>query len=78
MIDRTRPDVNWEIAFPNGEVPTWERVSIAVLMDIRRELKRLNAAIYCDNFLGIPQDLRQIRRNTAKPRKKKPAKKVSR
>ena len=73
MTDRTRPDVNWNIAEENGYVPTWERVGIAVLMDIRRELRRLNAAIYCSNFQAIPRTLRTISRNTAKPRKRKKA-----
>lgn len=68
--DRQRPDVNWNIAEADGRVPTWDRVAIAVLMDIRRELKRLNAAIYCDNFLTIPRTLKRISANTAKPKAK--------
>ncbi len=74
MIDQTRPDGNWDVAEPDGRVPTWERVGVAVLMDIRRELRRLNDAIYCPNFVAIPRTLAAIRRNTAKPAPRKKAK----
>ena len=69
-MDTTRPNVDWDVADPDGKVPTWERVSIAVLMDIRRELRRLNALLACPNFTGIPRTLTAIKRNTAKRRKK--------
>jgi hypothetical protein len=71
MADRRKKDVDWLVADEGGTVPTWERVNLAVLMDIRDELKRLNAAIYCRDFLAIPSTLRRISANTAKPRKKK-------
>lgn len=41
-------------------------------MDIRDELQKLNALLGCHNFTAIPNVLRGIRRNTAKPRKKEP------
>ena len=71
MGDRRQKDAEWLPAEPDGTVPTWERASIAVLMDIRDELKRLNAAIYCPKFLAIPRVLRRISANTTKPRHKK-------
>lgn len=55
---------------------TWEQVGIAVLMDIRDELKRLNAAIYCQNALAIPALLRNIDRNT-KPKRKRAKRQVT-
>ena len=54
---------------------TWEQVQVAVLMDIRRELVKLNGVLACPRFLGIPDALDAIRRNTVK-RKKKPKVKV--
>lgn len=57
MVDRTSPNGEWTVSEEDGTVPTWERAAIAVLMDIRRELKLLNAAIYCPNFQAIPSTL---------------------
>lgn len=65
MIDRQARNMEWEVRGADGILPTWERAAIAVLMDIRHELRRLNAAIYCENFKAIPGHLRGIRRNTA-------------
>ncbi len=50
---------------------THEDIQCALLMDLRDELKRLNALLHCPNFTGIPQTLHKIERNTRKkPRKK--------
>lgn len=68
MADRRRKDVNWEPAEANGDMPNWERVSIAVLMDIRDELKKLNALLHCQNFQRIPAKLDRIGRNTTRPK----------
>ncbi len=70
-VDRRCRNISWEVADPNGDIPTWERISIAVLMDIRDELQRLNRTLDCPNFQQIPHTLDAIRRNTAK---KKPLK----
>jgi len=70
MADGRQKDVPWKVTDEQGVVQTWEQVTVAVLMDIRDELKRLNAAIYCPNFVAIPRTLRRISANTAKPRKK--------
>lgn len=61
MADRRRKNVEWNIADENGGIPTWDRVGIAVLMDIRDELQRLNSLLHCGNFIGIPHELRQLR-----------------
>lgn len=63
-------DVDWKLPEP-GEGRTWEHVIVAVLMDIRDEVKQLNRVFGCWNFQQIPGSLRSIKRNTAKPRKKK-------
>lgn len=78
MSDRRQKNVNWLVAEPDGNVPTCERCCLAVLMDIRDELQRLNTLLSCENFLRIPHDLQQIRRNTAKPRRKPAARKGKR
>ena len=70
MSDRRHKDVDWAVGDEHGAVPTWKRAGIAVLMDIRDELKRLNRAIYCPNFVAIPRVLRRISANTTKPRHK--------
>ena len=69
MADQRRKNVSWKVAAIDGCVPTWERASIAVLMDIRDELQTLNGLLSCQHFMAIPRTLKQIRANTAKPRK---------
>ena len=66
MCDRRMKNAQWEPANEQGNVPTWERVNLAVLLDIRDELQALNALLQCPKFMGIPRDLQQIRRNTTK------------
>jgi len=68
VADRRRKNVNWKVAEEDGSIPSWERVSIAVLMDIRDELQALNARLGCIETLRIPRYLRRIASNTAKPR----------
>lgn len=51
----------------------WSCIHAALLMDIREELRALNALLSCPNFTSIPASLRAIRRNTAKPRPKRKA-----
>ena len=63
------PDIEWNLADDKGGIATWEMVGIAVLMDIRRELRALNAVLRCPNFQSIPSTLRTIRRNTHRRRK---------
>lgn len=69
-VDRRLKNVNWSVAEQDGTVPSWERVGVAVMMDIRDELQTLNRLLGCPNFTQIPATLRAIRRNTAKPRSK--------
>lgn len=68
-------DANWTI---EGEALTYEQAQLAVLMDLRDELKKLNALLHCGNFVAIPGVLREIRENTKprKKRRKRPALKV--
>lgn len=60
MIDERKKDKNWVCADVNGAVsPT--HATLAVLMDIRDEMKELNRVFRCQNFLDM---LRKIRANT--------------
>ncbi len=59
-------DANWTIP---DSVTTFEQASLAVLMDIRDELKRLNSIIGCPRFISIPKTLDSIKRNTVKKRR---------
>ncbi len=62
---------NWEIkkgAMLNSAANVHE-ASLAVLMDIRRELQRLNVVFSCTNFIQIPSVLKDIRKNTNKNKK---------
>lgn len=68
MARRTeRVNVEWETPAHPGW--TWDHVHLEVLMDIRRELQKLNAVFACRNFLDVPATLRTIERNTA-PKKR--------
>jgi hypothetical protein len=52
-----------------GAEHSWRSIKVALLMDIRDELKQLNRLLHCSNFLNIPSELGHIRRNTLKPRR---------
>jgi hypothetical protein len=52
---------------------SYEAAQLAVLMDLRDELKRLNGLLHCSNFLAIPARLEAIRINTRKKRRVKGA-----
>ena len=58
---------HWNLQEKDGSIGTWQKVEIAVLMDIRRELVQLNTLLACPNFRDIPNKLDKIQRNTKKP-----------
>lgn len=71
-MDRKFKDRDWPIENENGSTD-WGKVPIAVLMDIRDELKKMNATLSvlnCSNFIAIPEILRKVSRNTTKPKVK--------
>lgn len=73
MADQRKKDVDWPVADDAGRMPTWERVGIAVLMDIRDVLHEIRDRLVftsCPEFLMLPRHVRRIARNTAKPKKK--------
>jgi len=63
-----RANVDWEL--PDKGSLTIEQAELAVLMDIREQLRALNRLLGCENFIAIPRVLREIRSNTAKPKER--------
>lgn len=53
-----RKDVSWTVPEESVNV---EQAQLAVLMDIRDELKQLNRTMSCSNLTGIPHTLNRIR-----------------
>jgi len=76
MIDRQQQNLDWYCADDDGHGGAKLRSHInggamlAVLMDIRQELRKINRTLQCEDTVDIPKILRSIRRNTAKPKKK--------
>lgn len=57
-----RTNVDWQtLESPNY---TWDQVNTEVLMDIRDELRKMNALLHCQNFIAIPRVLSEIRAAT--------------
>jgi len=71
--DQRKANVQWRVTDEAGNPHNGIRdgVMLAVMMDLRDELQRLNCLLSCPNFTAIPTTLRSIRRNTAKPKEKK-------
>lgn len=70
MGDTRHADVNWQLHMLANGNASWDVVHSALLMDLRDELKRLNALLHCGNFIGIPSTLTRIAR-AVEPRKRK-------
>ncbi len=60
----------WSVPPDDTKCYGYDKVQVIVLMDIRRELQKLNALLACPNFTSIPRVLKGIRRNTTKDIKK--------
>lgn len=63
-------DACWDLPTPPG----MGGAQIAVLMDIRDELKKLNDLLGCRNFINIPLSLNQIEENTRRRKRKEKVK----
>ena len=72
-MSHKKANLDWDITNDKGNVGTWEQVGIAVMMDIRQELRALHQLLRCPNFQAIPHKLDAIRLNT---RKSAPKRKV--
>lgn len=62
MSEHKKANLEWDATNAKGGVDTWEQVNSILLMDIRAELRRLNALLHCSNFIGIPSQLAQLRK----------------
>lgn len=58
-----RKDVNWNI--PEG-TPSVDQAILAVVMDLRDELQKLNKLLHCWRFIEIPSTLKRIDARMAK------------
>lgn len=68
-IEQRFKDWNWKTITDGNYYQTdyfYNHASLAVLMDLRDELQRLNRLLYCVNFQNIPHTLKQIARQTKK------------
>jgi hypothetical protein len=69
MADTRQKDKNFPVTTQDGEHwlnPALEAQQLAVLMDIRDELKHLNNTLDCKNFRDVPRKLELIRRHAAR------------
>jgi hypothetical protein len=71
MADTRHKNSRWELPADGTGRLEWTHVQVALLMDIRDEMQRLNNIIGCTNFLAIPYHLEEIRKNTRRPRRRK-------
>lgn len=67
-------DVYWNLPdghrnASGGVTHQYEAIHTALLMDIRDELKTLNAVFACPNFVAVPSTLRTISRKLSRPKK---------
>lgn len=62
-----RQNENWNLP----DAITWSHVPIAVLMDIRDELQKLNRLLHCGNCVAIPHKLDRIIVNTNKQKRRR-------
>ena len=71
-IDRRKKDTNWALKIDGNGYTTTPDAQLAVLMDIRDELKQLNRLLHCPNFTRMPYALDRIRLNTKKRKRRIP------
>ena len=64
MSDTRKKDANWRLNVDNNGRVSNDDAQLAVLMDIRDELKRLNSLLHCQNFQAIPRILKRVSANT--------------
>lgn len=73
MVDTRKKDADWKVAVDQftGQVLTHADAQVALLMDLRDELKKLNRIIGCRNFTRIPMILDAINANTRRPKRRR-------
>ena len=70
MSDTRKRNLQWRVCSKDDITVSYDGAQLAVLMDIRDELQKLNGLLHCSNFRGIPASLMAIRKNTNKPPRK--------
>lgn len=67
MADRRQRNAQWPVLNEDGRAyQNYDCAILAVLMDIREELQKLNGVFSCPNTVEIPNILRTIRANTSR------------
>lgn len=64
-------NVDWSVWINDDGTVSREWLQVAVLMDIREELREIRRIVTCHNTIDIPRILRRIATNTTKTRKVK-------
>ena len=66
---------NWDWTIPRNASGSFslDAAQLAVLMDIREGIQAMLHILRCPNFQRMPRDLRQVRRNTTKPTRRRAA-----
>ena len=63
-------NADWDIAASGTGSRVIEGAILAVLMDLRDEMQRLNLLLHCPNFTAIPGKLERIARKLPTKRKR--------
>lgn len=72
MTDTRHKNANWNLGQSNSNGRfTFDQIKVAVLMDIRDELQKLNRLLHCPNFVAIPRKLDAINKKLPPRRKRK-------
>lgn len=66
--DTRKKDTNWRLNVNDDGTCNVDQAKLAVLMDIRDQLKDLNGIFRCHNFQSIPHTLKGIRSKLPKPK----------
>lgn len=66
MTDRRRRNVEWKLNVDSNGCVSMDDAQLAVLMDIRDELQKLNRLLACHNFTNMPHVLKRIDKRLAK------------
>jgi hypothetical protein len=69
--DERHKDGNWRIVANESGTLNWDQVHAALLMDIRDELKRLNARLHCYRVDHMVEAIGRIDRRLRPKRKLK-------
>ncbi len=65
-------DVDWAITPDTDGAYTWDQIHTLVLMDIRQELRNLNARLSCTNLIRMQRTLDRISAHAARiPKRRK-------